>query len=393
MGNFNERILRLLQLYLLKPLSDQERQELEDWCAEREENRLFFKRVREDDLLSKELAVYRRIDKAKAKRKFRRRVGLIPREGGKSRVMKMLPYAAVIVVGILVAIVWQQHRPEQTTVPLVRSSQSIQPGHPQATLVLSAGQKVILQEEGNTPIAVEPGMVATRENGRLIYSSPGKKDSTVVKFNELIVPRGGEYRLMLGDGSHVQMNSASRLKYPIVFNQQERRVYLTGEAFFEVAKDSIHPFIVNVGDMEVKVYGTSFNINTLRKDGIQTVLVEGSVGIKVLPSGEECMIKPGQLAEFNKEEGKIKVREVNTTLYTDWKEGIFRFENERLEDILETLSNWYNVDMFYQTPAVKELHFSGFMERYEQIDSILNAITISTGVHFVIREHTIMVSK
>ena len=150
---------------------------------------------------------------------------------------------------------------------------------------------------------------------------------------------------------------------------------------------------MNVGDMEVKVYGTSFNINTLRKDGIQTVLVEGSVGIKVLPSGEECMIKPGQLAEFNKEEGKIKVREVNTTLYTDWKEGIFRFENERLEDILETLSNWYNVDMFYQTPAVKELHFSGFMERYEQIDSILNAITISTGVHFVIREHTIMVSK
>lgn len=393
MGNFNERILRLLQLYLLKPLSDQEQQELEDWCAEREENRLFFKRVREDDLLSKELAVYRRIDEAKAKRRFRRRVGLIPREGGKSRVMKMLPYAAVVVVGILVVLVWQQRRPEQITVPLVPSSQSIQPGRPQATLVLSEGQKVILHEEGNTPIAVEPGMVATRENGRLIYTPSGVKDTTVLKFNELIIPRGGEYQLMLADGSHVQMNSASSLKYPVVFNQQERRVYLTGEAFFEVTKDSVHPFIVNVGDMEIKVYGTSFNINTLKKNGIQMVLVEGSVGIKLLRSGEECMIKPGQLAEFNKEEGKIEVREVNTSLYTDWKEGIFRFENERLEDILETLSNWYNVDVFYQTSAVKELHFSGFMERYEQIDSILNAITISTGVHFVIREHTIMVSK
>lgn len=393
MGNYNERILRLLQLYLLKPLSDQERQELEDWCAEREENRLFFKRVQEDDLLSKELAIYRRIDETEAKRRFRRRVGLIRREGGKSRVMKILPYAAVVVVGILVAIVWQQHRPGQTTDPLVRSSRSIQPGRPQATLVLSEGQRVILQEEGNTPIAVELGMVATRENGRLIYTSPEKKDSTVVKFNELIIPRGGEYQLMLADGSRVQMNSASRLKYPVVFNQQERRVYLNGEAFFEVAKDSVHPFIVNVGEMEIKVYGTSFNINTFKKEGVQTVLVEGSVGIKVLLSGEECMIKPGQLAEFNKEEGKIEVREVNTSLYTDWKEGIFRFENERLEDILETLSNWYNVDVFYQTPAVKELHFSGFMERYEQIDSILNAITISTGVHFVIREHTITVLK
>ena len=393
MGNYNERILRLLQLYLLKPLSDQERQELEDWCAEREENRLFFKRVQEDDLLSKELAIYRRIDETEAKRRFRHRVGLIRREGGKSRVMKILPYAAVVVVGILVAIVWQQHRPGQTTDPLVRSSQSIQPGRPQATLVLSEGQRVILQEEGNTPIAVELGMVATRENGRLIYTSPEKKDSTVVKYNELIIPRGGEYQLMLADGSRVQMNSASRLKYPVVFNQQERRVYLNGEAFFEVAKDSVHPFIVNVGEMEIKVYGTSFNINMFKKEGVQTVLVEGSVGIKVLLSGEECMIKPGQLAEFNKEEGKIEVREVNTSLYTDWKEGIFRFENERLEDILETLSNWYNVDVFYQTPAVKELHFSGFMERYEQIDSILNAITISTGVHFVIREHTITVLK
>ena len=391
MGNFNERILRLLQLYLLKTLSDLERQELEDWCAEREENRLFFKRVREDDLLSKELAVYRQLDKAEAKRKFKRRVGLIQRKGINLRVMKILPYAAIVVVGLFVAIVWQQHRLEQVTIP--SSSQSIQPGCAQATLVLSEGQKVILKEEGNTPITVEPGMVATCENGRLVYTPSRVKDTNVLKFNELIIPRGGEYQLTLGDGSHVQMNSASTLKYPVMFNQQERRVYLTGEAFFEVAKDPVHPFIVNVGDMEIRVYGTSFNINTLKKDGVQTVLVEGSVGIKVLQSGEECMIKPGQLAEYNKEMGKMEIREVNTSLYTDWKEGIFRFENERLEDILETLSNWYNVDVFYQTSSVKELHFSGFMERYEQIGSILNAITISTGVHFDIREHTITVLK
>lgn len=199
--------------------------------------------------------------------------------------------------------------------------------------------------------------------------------------------------MALADGTVVYLNSATRLKYPVVFNEKERKVYLSGEAYFEVAKDAERPFLVEVANVEVKVYGTSFNVNSYREGNVQTVLVEGSVGVKVLASGVESVIKPGQMAEFKQGNTGVEVREVDVTLYTDWKNGIFRFENQRLEDILTTLSNWYNVDVFYQTSSVKDLHFSGYMERYKEIDTILGAITLSTGVRFSIQGTTIVVSK
>lgn len=99
------------------------------------------------------------------------------------------------------------------------------------------------------------------------------------------------------------------------------------------------------------------------------------------------------MAEYNRKDQNVDVKEVDVALYTDWKDGIFRFENQRLEDILTTLSNWYDVDIFYQTPSVKDLHFSGYMERYKEIDTILKAITLSTDVQFTIRGRTIVVSK
>ena len=145
--------------------------------------------------------------------------------------------------------------------------------------------------------------------------------------------------------------------------------------------------------VEVRVYGTSFNVNTHQKGNIQTVLVKGSIGVKVLSSGMESVIRPGQMAEFKQGNTKVDVKDVNVAVYTDWKDSIFRFENQRLEDILTVLSNWYDVDVFYQTASVKELHFSGYMERYKDVSVILEAITLSTGVTFSIQGKTIVVSK
>lgn len=206
-------------------------------------------------------------------------------------------------------------------------------------------------------------------------------------------PRGGEYKVTLSDGSLVYLNSVTRIKYPVVFSRKERKVFLSGEAYFEVAEDPKRPFLVEVGGIEVKVYGTFFNINSFREGGVQTVLVKGSVGVKVLASGEESMIEPGQMAEFRQGSMKVEVKEVDVNLYTDWKNGIFRFKNQRLEDILTILSNWYDVDIFYQIPSVKELHFSGYMERYKNFEIILEAITLSTGVQFSIQGKTVVVSK
>lgn len=163
--------------------------------------------------------------------------------------------------------------------------------------------------------------------------------------------------------------------------------------YFEVTKDTSRPFIVEVDGIEIKVYGTSFNINTQQEGKIQTVLVEGSVGIKIQSSGREQIIVPGEMAEFNEIQKNLIIKKVNTQIYTDWRNGIFRFENERLEDILQKLANWYDVEIFYQTANVKDLHFTGYVERYKKIDTILQSITLATDVQFAIQGKTIIVSK
>ena len=134
-------------------------------------------------------------------------------------------------------------------------------------------------------------------------------------------------------------------------------------------------------------------MNTHRKGEVQTVLVEGKVGIRLSDSGQEYALKPGELACFNKDSKTVEIRSVNVEQYIAWTRGIFTFEDETLEQIMNTLSLWYNVEVFFQTDEVKRLHFSGHLERYDEIQNILNAITEATDVKFSVKERTIIVSQ
>lgn len=384
-----DRIVHLLQLYLLGDITKEERQELEKWCEEKARNRRFFEQVCQEDLFSKERVVYEKIDDKKALYAFEKRVGKVSPRG----IGRWWKYAAVLLLPILVVGLWKLvYEVEQ--VPVVTSSVSqIQPGCSRAVLVLDDGRTVFLKEEEEGVISEDKGIMVTGERDRLVYTSSEGKNVDELRFNELEIPRGGEYKVRLADGTLVYLNSATRMKYPVKFDEKERKVYLSGEAYFEVAKDPERPFFVEMEGVEVRVYGTSFNVNTHQKGNVQTVLVKGSIGVKVLSSGMESVIRPGQMAEFKQGNTKVDVKDVNVAVYTDWKDGIFRFENQRLEDILTVLSNWYDVDIFYQTVSVKELHFSGYMERYKDVSVILEAITLSTGVTFSIQGKTIIVSK
>lgn len=150
---------------------------------------------------------------------------------------------------------------------------------------------------------------------------------------------------------------------------------------------------MEINGIQIKVYGTSFNVNSHKEGKVQTVLVEGSVGVRVLSTGKEKRLYPGEMAEFREVGESIEIKKVNPELYTEWRRGSFRFENERLEDILTTLSNWYNVDIFYQNQEVKDFHFTGFLGRYKNINTILSSITLATGVRFNYTGETIIVSK
>ena len=386
---YSDRIVRLLQLYLLGDITEEERQELEDWCEEAPRNRKLFEQICQEDLFSKERYVYEKIHDTKAFSVFEKRV----RKVSSRSIGNWWKYAAVLLFPILVVGSWKlMHETEQVSV-VASSVATIQPGCSQAVLVLDDGRKVFLKEEEEGVISEDKEITVTGEKDRLVYTSSEGKNVDEIRFNELEVPRGGEYKVRLADGTLVYLNSATRMKYPVKFDEKERKVYLSGEAYFEVAKDPERPFFVEMEGVEVRVYGTSFNVNTHQEGNIQTVLVKGSIGVKVLSSGMESVIRPGQMAEFKQGSRKIDVKEVNVAVYTDWKDGIFRFENQRLEDILTVLSNWYDVDVFYQTASVKELHFSGYMERYKDVSVILEAITLSTGVTFSIQGKTIVVSK
>lgn len=386
---YSDRIVRLLQLYLLGDITEEERQELEDWCEEAPRNRKLFEQICQEDLFSKERYVYEKIHDTKAFSVFEKRV----RKVSSRSIGNWWKYAAVLLFPILVVGSWKlMHETEQVSI-VASSVAPIQPGCSQAVLVLDDGRKVFLKEEEEGVISEDKEITVTGEKDRLVYTSSEGKNVDEIRFNELEVPRGGEYKVRLADGTLVYLNSATRMKYPVKFDEKERKVYLSGEAYFEVAKDPERPFFVEMEGVEVRVYGTSFNVNTHQEGNIQTVLVKGSIGVKVLSSGMESMIRPGQMAEFKQGNTKVDVKDVNVAVHTDWKDGIFRFENQRLEDILTVLSNWYDVDVFYQTASVKELHFSGYMERYKDVSVILEAITLSTGVTFSIQGKTIVVSK
>ena len=386
---YSDRIVRLLQLYLLGDITEEERQELEDWCEEAPRNRKLFEQICQEDLFSKERYVYEKINDTKAFSVFEKRV----RKVSSRSIGNWWKYAAVLLFPILVVGSWKlMHETEQVSI-VASSVAPIQPGCSQAVLVLDDGRKVFLKGEEEGVISEDKEITVTGEKDRLVYTSSEGKNVDEIRFNELEVPRGGEYKVRLADGTLVYLNSATRMKYPVKFDEKERKVYLSGEAYFEVAKDPERPFFVEMEGVEVRVYGTSFNVNTHQEGNIQTVLVKGSIGVKVLSSGMESVIRPGQMAEFKQGNTKVDVKDVNVAVYTDWKDGIFRFENQRLEDILAVLSNWYDMNVFYQTVSVKELHFSGYMERYKDVSVILEAITLSTGVTFSIQGKTIIVSK
>lgn len=266
-------------------------------------------------------------------------------------------------------------------------------GNQQVILQLSGGERVTLG--GKDTMRLREKDKAIEVKGGMIAYTPEEAETSDKRenlYNTLFVPRGGEFRVELSDGSVVHLNADSELRYPLAFAGNERRVYLKGEAWFEVAKNKDVPFYVVADSVRVRVYGTSFNVNTHGMKVVQTVLVEGSIGIQALASSREVRVQPGQLAEYNRTDGEILVREVDVRQYTAWREGVFYFNDKTLEDIMGELSRWYDMEVVYLSDRGKELHFSGFLKRYEDVRKILATVTESTGIKFDIVKNRIIVN-
>ena len=269
-----------------------------------------------------------------------------------------------------------------------RPTATILPGTQKAILVTGEGKTVNLNPE-TADVEIGEGVKAKNSNHGLIYSdtlTAGIEDTE----NQLIVPRGGEYAIVLSDGTRVWLNSASELKYPVHFAGDMRRVYLKGEAYFQVAHDRQKAFIVVTDDIEVKVYGTEFNINTRVADYVQTTLVRGAVSIKTERSAEK-MLKPDQLAQFNRLTGETEIKNVDVSNYIGWKSGVYIFEDKSIEQIMDELSLWYDIEVFFRNNTSRNRHFSGSLPRYREIDDMLKVIEKTSHVRFEVKGKTIIV--
>ena len=269
----------------------------------------------------------------------------------------------------------------------------MQPGTSKAILMMADGKEVVLEQGQNLNILLnERVRVATSSQG-IVYEEYGKGMVTE-EYNKLTTPVGGEYSLVLSDGTKVFLNADSELKYPVEFSDGKRIVDLKGEAYFEVHKDSLRPFIVRMNGAEVTVLGTSFNVNTYGDDGqIYTTLVNGSVRVSSVKNGQAEVLKPGMQSVMDVQSGQLTVREVDVEPYVAWREGRFVFRAMTLDLIMRQLQRWYDFEVFYQNSELKDYEFRGVIKRDMDLDKVLSVIKVTTNVDFEVKGKVITIIK
>jgi ferric-dicitrate binding protein FerR (iron transport regulator) len=303
---------------------------------------------------------------------------------------RAIAIAAAIVLFITVGIYIRNVSNKQQIAKNEISFNKILPGGNKAVLTLANGSKIILE-------TAKQGILANQHNstvdktadGKLVYDASNKHTDIQEGpsgYNMISTPNGGQYQVVLPDGTHVWLNAASSLKFPVAFTGKERKVELLGEAYFEVAKNKATPFRVAVNHSMVEVLGTHFNIMGYTDEkSTNTTLLEGSV--KIISGGEHRLIVPGEQARVN---GNIQVSKVNAAQAIEWKNGNFNFAHENIETIMRKVARWYNVSVQYEGPATHE-GFVGTVPRSENISEVLNALELTGLVHFKVVERRVIV--
>lgn len=300
-------------------------------------------------------------------------------------------YAAALIVlfsvGASLFYLGQGASPEHS---LEMARQELLPAKGIVVLELSDGRNVSLT--GTTTIEEQGGRVIENDSSRVLDYTKVKENEVVPVYNKITVPTGGEYLVLLSDGSRVRLNSCSSLRYPVPFTGDSRTVELEGEAYFDVAK-SVVPFFVKTSNLNVRVTGTSFNVSDYSEDRrATTTLIEGQVIVNKHDREEKYVLEPGSTLKYIKRDGKVKVEEEDAELYISWMRGKFKFENMRLEDIMCKLNRWYDCTVEYADNSLRDLRFSGAAEKDRPADYLLEMIATVTDVEFDVSGKRIRIS-
>ena len=309
--------------------------------------------------------------------------------------MWALRIAAACFIGFLTLSVfwWLGNDSKQPVNPSQVSSKQyktdIQPGGNKALLTLADGSTIILDSAQNGALSTQGNIrIIKLDDGQLAYNRYGARSSSKVLYNTISTPKGGQYELTLADGSKVWLNAASSIRFPASFTGKERRVKITGEVYFEVAKNQSMPFIVSVDDAEIQVLGTHFNVMAYKDESaLETTLLEGSV--KFVKDNNASMLKPGQQLQLT-EKGQFKVVSgVDLEKVVAWKNGFFDFEGLNFETIARKLSRWYNVEVVYNK-KIDDLFYAQ-IPRNTKLSVVLKALELTDKIHFEIEGSKVIV--
>ncbi|OQP65382.1 hypothetical protein A3860_17095 [Niastella vici] len=401
------KISELLIRHFRQELTPEDSADLESWLQQSEKNRQFFDELNNLPGLMAEVRAYqdgKQIDLEKAWARMREHGWDVQLEReAKVTQLKWWRYVAAAVIILFVSLgIYYLKKPGRAlpeapvVVKAVQTDASPTTTH--ATLTLDNGKTIVLDSLTSGLLATQGATKVVKDaNGKLLYSAEGKAITDKLIYNTLTVPKGSDVVYMqLSDGSRVWLNAQSSIRYPVAFNEEERKVEITGEAYFEVAKLSGKKFVVSKGSMEVVVLGTKFNVNTYEDEAdIKVTLLEGSVKVETETNGRrsERIIKPGQQAVLNAT--KIDVLDdVDLQQVMAWKEGKFVFNNTNIQLIMRQMERWYDLEPTrFEREEVKKWEFNGEISRYSNASKVLQLLEKTGSVKFKLEGKKIVVSQ
>lgn len=369
----------ILRKSITGKLTGEEKQVLESWLNEAEDNRCYYRKM-QDFFVRRGRG--KEIDVLKNFRQFERKTF------GKRRhlVIGILKYAAILIVLVGSVVLWRELNFDLRKTDMQQFA--FAPGVEKAILYTGTGEQIVLGSQVRRNIIVADSFLVRQDSNVLNYAAMKIEGKLIDVTHMIRVPRGGEFSMELSDGTMVYLNAETDLSYPVQFHGKERRVKLTGEAYFDVTK-SEKPFVVEVNGFEVKVLGTRFNIYAYEGEArFETTLEQGSVQVQT--KDHVLLLEPGEQAVLT-DEGKLSKQKVDVRRYTAWKDGQFVFDDVRLEDVMNTVARWYDIKVFYRNPEVKDVRINGNISRYKDFSVLLEKIEKLEIAHFDIKGNVITV--
>lgn len=381
---------------LLGHASEEDKKQLQHWLDCSQENRDVYEHLLRENCLNDRYRQFAKVNEERAWERFQKKHFIVK---SSFRWVKIARYAAILILPVVGFALWllvvnqmdsNPALPDLSHAAMIRSEQM---GKQKATLVLTNGQKVDLKSMPVKPLqdSVAPP-VALQPTSQPMKNEKQDEEAPFTENNKLTTYDDSEFWMTFEDGTRVHLNYNTTIKYPPHFNSISRTVYLEGEAYFKIAKDSKRPFKVITANGIIQQYGTSFNVNTHMTGTTKVVLVEGA--ISVLPNqGGEYKIKPGELAILKATESDVQICEVNIEPYVAWNSGRFVFDNCSLESLMNVISRWYNKDIIFESEDIKRIRFTGDLDRYGSIAPILKAIQRVTHLEMEVKGRNIIIRK